>query len=73
MTHYTQTEFMRIILFANRILNKVLNGIKTFFNRIKNHNNVEKPVGGQNKTHEFGCMREYDAEYFSHINGFFVT
>ena len=41
---------MCFILFANRFLNKVLNGIKTFFNRIKNNNNVEKPVREQDKT-----------------------
>ena len=34
---------------ANRFLNKVLNGIKTFFNRKKNNNNVEKPVREQDK------------------------
>ena len=44
----TMTEFMCFIMFANRFLNKVLNGIKTFFNRIKNNNNVEKPVREQN-------------------------
>ena len=65
------TEFMCFILFANRFLNKVLNGIKTFFNRIKTittlrnlfanrikrfysvENLVQKPVGEQDKTHEF--------------------
>ena len=47
------TEFMCFILFANRFLNKVLNGIKTFFNRIKNNNNVAKPVREQDKTFLF--------------------
>ena len=62
---------MCFILFANRFLNKVLNGIKTFypvreqvsqrcycflfcwktFNSVENL--VEKPVGEQDKTHEF--------------------
>ena len=62
---------MCFILFANRFLNKVLNGIKTFypvseqvsqrcycfysvekrFYSVKNL--VEKPVGEQDKTHEF--------------------
>ena len=48
-----KTEFMCFILFANRFSNKVLNGIKTFFNRIKNNNNVEKPVREQDKTFLF--------------------
>ena len=50
---HPMTEFMCFILFANRILNKVLNGIKTFFNKIKNNNNVEKPVREQYKTFLF--------------------
>ena len=47
------TESMCFILFANRFLNKVLNEIKTFFNRIKNNNKVEKPVCEQDKTFLF--------------------
>ena len=58
---------MCFILFANRFLNKVLNGIKTFYPVLNVvtvfysvekrfysvENLVEKPVGEQDKTHEF--------------------
>ena len=56
---------MCFIQFANRFLNKVLNGIKTFYSV---QNLVEKPVGEQDKTHEFSPnvfigLRKADCTY----------